>query len=164
MNLQGITFRQNVVPDDIERIKKLSLSTGMFRYDEVKVAIDLVLDHLVRKEYSGYFFIIAEKGKDETVGFTCFGPIACTQGRFDLYWIVVHPQYQRKGIGSLLLKMSEQNMSSMGAKRVYIETSSRENYSSTRLFYEQQGYTIASEVEGFYSDNDDKIIFVKSIA
>jgi len=163
MNMQKITFRQNIVPDDIGRIKKLSLSTGMFTHDEINVAIELVIEHLVRKEHSGYFFFIAEKGRNSIIGFSCFGPIPCTRGSFDLYWIAVHPFYQGKGIGSLMLGMSENSMLSMGAKRVYIETSSREIYSPTRLFYEKKGYTIASEVGDFYSDGDSKIIFVKSL-
>ena len=164
MDLEALSFRNDLELEDIVRLKDVILSTQVFTNMEVNVACELMLERLTRGDSSGYFFLIAEKLKHQVLGYSCFGPIACTQGRFDLYWIAVHPQYQQKGIGSLLLKMSEQNMSSMGAKKVYIETSSRESYSSTRLFYEQQGYTIASEVEGFYSDNDNKIVFVKSIA
>lgn len=163
MDADTLSFRSDMEPEDIVRLKNVLLSTEVFTYKEIKVALELILERLTRGDNSCYYFLIAEKLKHQVLGYTCFGPIACAPGRFDVYWIAVHAGYQYSGIGKLLLKKSEQTMLSLGARRVFIETSSRKQYNNARQFYLDNGYTIAAEVERFYSDNDNKIIFVKSI-
>lgn len=156
-----ITFRHEVAPEDIGKLKNIILSTELFTHEEVKVAIDLILERIIRREHSGYHFLLAEEARNTTIGFSCFGPIACTKGSFDLYWIAVHAHFQNRGIGSLLLKKSEKEMAGMGSRRIFIETSSQSRYDATRRFYEKHGYKIASEIKGFYSNNDNKIIYEK---
>ena len=164
MGVDTISFRSDIEPEDIVRLKNVVLSTEVFTDKEVKVALELILERLTRGDNSGYYFLIAEKLKHQVLGYSCFGSIACTVGRFDLYWIAVHAGFQYSGVGRLLLRKSEQRMVSLGARRVFIETSSRKKYGKARQFYSNNGYTVAAEVEKFYSDNDNKIIFVKSIA
>lgn len=161
LNTETTPLRCEVTPEDIGAIKNILLSSEIFTHGEIQVAVELVLDHLMRREHSGYSFLFAETVTHQVVGYTCFGPITCTQGRFDLYWIAVHAHFHRMGIGSLLLKKSEQEMAGRGAKRIFIETSSQDKYLSTRRFYQMHGYKAVAEVKHFYSINDSKIIFEK---
>ena len=55
------------------------------------------------------------------------------------------------------------DMRSRGARGVYVETSSREQYGPTRGFYEKHGYVLRARLEGFYQDCDDKMIYVKRL-
>ena len=41
------------------------------------------------------------------VGWICWGPTPCTIGTFDLYWIVVDPAWQGRGVGSALVAEME---------------------------------------------------------
>ena len=54
-------------------------------------------------------------------------------------------------------------MRELGGKYAYSETSSRETYRPTREFYLKQGYREVARVPLFYADNDDKVIFMKTL-
>jgi hypothetical protein len=51
----------------------------------------------------------------------------------------------------------------LDGKRIYIETSSRDQYKTTRAFYEACGYRKEAVLRDFYSPGDDKVIYVKVI-
>ena len=55
----------------------------------------------------GYHFLFAEQD-GRTVGYTSFGPIACTKESYDLYWICVAGDYRGKGLGTQLLEQTEE--------------------------------------------------------
>ncbi len=65
------------------------------------------------------------------------------------------------GLGRELLQRSEQAIARAGGRRIYVETSSRELYGSTRGFYEACGYGKAALLEDFYAPGDDKVIYLK---
>jgi D-alanine-D-alanine ligase len=153
-------FRTFTEPADVERVRRLAESTGVFRADEVDVAEELVQERLSRGEASGYHFLFAE-AEGATLGYACYGPIACTLGSYDLYWIVVAANQQRRGIGRRLLAEVERRVALAGGRRLYIETSSRPAYLPTREFYHRCGYRIDARLPDFYAEGDDKVIFRK---
>jgi hypothetical protein len=54
-------------------------------------------------------------------------------------------------------------MAAARARKVYIETSSRPIYESTRQFYLKTGYRVEAILQDFYADGDSKYIFVKDL-
>ena len=48
-----------------------------------------------------------------------------------------------------------------GGKRIYIETSSRPQYTPTLGFYASRGYELVTVLEDFYRRGDGKAIFLK---
>jgi ribosomal protein S18 acetylase RimI-like enzyme len=160
MDVASLIFREQVVTHDAAVVRQLASEVKVFTPEEVDVAVELVTDRLAKKEASGYFFLFAMSGND-TVGYACFGPIACTVNRFDLYWIVVRADLHNFGIGGIVLRESEKAIARMGGKRIYIETSSQERYEPTRRFYLRNGYSAIAEIESFYNDGDNKLIYLK---
>ena len=156
------TLRDHVRQDDAQAVRRIVADTGFFRPDEVDVAVELVERRLTEGLASGYHFVFAEDS-DRVVGYACHGPIACTIGSHDLYWIVVDPSRQRGGLGRQLLRESEKQIAATGGRRVYIETSGKPQYEPTRLFYERCGYEIESRLPSFYGDGDDKVIYKRII-
>lgn len=155
-------FRQEPAVSDVAAIRQLVADTGFFRADEVAVAGELVEERLAKGEASGYYFWFADiKGKP--VGYVCFGPIPCTLGSYDLYWIAVERNCQGKGLGLLLAKRAEQSAHDMGGRRMYVETSGKELYAPTRAFYERAGYFKAAELPDFYDEGDAKIVYQKNL-
>jgi hypothetical protein len=61
------------------------------------------------------------------------------------------------------MRETEKIASAMGARRIYVETSSQEKYLPTRAFYARHQYLTAATVPGFYSDTDDKCILCKQL-
>lgn len=137
--------------------------TRFFNAEEVGIALELVDDGLAQGEASHYRFLVAEE-KGEVVGYACWGPIPGTLASADLYWIVVDPGHQGKGIGSALLRGAEEWMAASGRERVYIETATRAQYDGTRRFYAACGYGLAAELADYYAPGDGKAIFLKVLS
>lgn len=158
-----ISYRTEVCARDREDVRRIVDGTGFFYPDEVDMAVELVQAHLDYGEASGYHFVFALDDQAHMLGYTCYGPVACTRGSFDLYWIAVDKTRQQGGIGRGLLAETEAAVRAMGGRRIYIETSARELYRPTQRFYERCGYVPEARLEDFYAPGDGKIIYVKAL-
>jgi len=158
-----MTLRTTVRHEDGEVIRDIVSSTGVFRPDEIGIAVELMEERLRMGLASGYHFIFAERD-GRALGYSCYGPVPLTLHSYDLYWIAVRKDIQSTGIGKILLERSEAAIGELGGRKIYIETSSKEMYLGTRRFYERCGYLAEATLREFYSPGDDKVIYVKSIA
>jgi N-acetylglutamate synthase-like GNAT family acetyltransferase len=163
MKSEKITFRTNVKFEDIEDVMEIVRSTGFFREDEILVARELVDERFHKGAESGYEFIFAEMD-GKTIAYSCYGLIPCTLKSYDLYWIATHNDFRGKGIGRLVLKQTEEAVNRLGGKTVYVETSSKEQYISTRTFYEKNEYILKARFEDFYDIGDDKCVYIKVVS
>jgi GNAT superfamily N-acetyltransferase len=155
-----LTLRYDVVETDVIRVREIVDSTGFFHPPEVDVAVELVEERLRRGDASGYFFAFVEL-EGVAIGYSCYGPIACTASSYDVYWIAVHRDEQKNGIGRWLMTLTEQLIRSREGRRIYVETSGRPDYLPTRSFYERCEYVKAAELPEFYGDGDSKVIYLK---
>ncbi len=158
-------WRTDVRPSDAPAVGRIVAATGFFTEAEVAIAIELVDETLEKGDASGYRFVFADDPvSGELQGYTCFGKIPATEASYDLYWIAVAPDAQRLGLGTALLNDAEARCRSAGAVQLFIETSGRDVYQSTRTFYEQLGYRTAATLDDFYAAGDSKIIYVKRLS
>jgi ribosomal protein S18 acetylase RimI-like enzyme len=157
-----VTYRTELVDRDPASIRDLVRATGFFYDDEVAVAGELAEERLAKGPGSGYHFVLADQG-ERLLGYTCYGPIACTRSSHDLYWIAVAPDAQRLGLGRALMRRSEAAIAAAGGTRVYVETSNRPQYASTRAFYERCGYDLVSLLEEFYGPGDAKATYCRVV-
>jgi ribosomal protein S18 acetylase RimI-like enzyme len=155
-------FRHRVLPSDRNDVRALVEATGFFRPGEIEVAEELVREHLSRGEASGYYFAFLQRD-GRLAGYVCYGPIAVTEGSWDLYWIVVHPDFQRQGMGQMLLEEAERLIAKGSGRQIYIETSSQPLYQPTQAFYHRCGYQLEATLKEFYAPGDDKLVFVKRL-
>jgi len=158
-----LSFRAELRPTDAEAIRAIVAATGMFRPNEIDVAVELVDERLRKGAESGYHFVLAEDG-GRVQGYVCFGPITVTLHSYDLYWIVVDPAQQGKGMGRALLQQAERQIRESGGRQIYIETSGQQQYSPTRGFYHRCGYQLVATIPDFYAPGDDKLIYVRQLA
>jgi ribosomal protein S18 acetylase RimI-like enzyme len=155
-----VSFRTSLVSSDVQAIRRMVTATGFFRADEIGVAIELAQERLSKGPLSGYEFVLAELA-GEVVGYACYGLIPCTLTSYDLYWIVVAPSVQGRGIGKQLVRQVESHVKEQGGLQIYVETSGRPQYEPTRNFYARCGYSVAATLPNFYAPNDDKIVWQK---
>jgi GNAT superfamily N-acetyltransferase len=155
-----VTYRDTVRAGDPAAVRAITESTGFFYPDEIDTAVELVEERLARGLKSGYHFIFADEG-ERVVGYSCFGPVACTKSSFDHYWLAVSDDRRGRGLGSALIAATERAVSALGGTRIYIETSSRPLYDPTRAFYLARAYTKEAELLDFYGPGDSKVIYVK---
>lgn len=159
----ALTFRDAVRPSDVQAVREIVASTGFFHDFEMVVAVELIEDRVRKGDASDYHFVFAE-GEGRVVGYACFGPIACTEGSFDLYWIAVHDDCRGRGIGRALMRETERRIGAASGRRLYIETSGRELYAPTRAFYERCGYSVEAVLRDFYAERDDKLIYSRNLS
>ncbi|MGB2930942.1 MAG: GNAT family N-acetyltransferase [Methyloceanibacter sp.] len=159
----ALEWRSAAMADDVGRVRALVTATGFFNAAEVEIAGELVTERLAKGLRSGYHFVLAERGSG-LVAYACYGPIEGTQGSFDLYWIAVAPEEQRKGLGPQVFARAEAAMRKAGAKRIYVDTSSSDRYAPTRGFYQRMGFQEDAQLPDFYGPGDGKIIYVKEVA
>jgi len=157
-----IYFRESVTTADEQNVRRIVQSTGFFSLDEVTIAEELVMERLHKGLESGYHFLFADFN-DQTIAYSCFGPIPATRFSYDLYWIAVHDHWRGKGIGRNVLEASEKAIKKLGGQRIYAETSGREQYQPTRAFYSSCGYKEEAVLEDFYAPGDAKYFYVKSL-
>ncbi|MBI2845415.1 MAG: GNAT family N-acetyltransferase [Chloroflexi bacterium] len=148
------------IEGDKEGILALAMEDGFFTVPEVASIAELLDIYLQRATQEDYHFLSYRDG-ERVLGFACYGPASLTQGGFDLYWIAVHPEHRRRGIGRALLKRVEAEVRKKKGRMLLIETSSSERYGPTREFYAKQGYKVAATIPDYYAPGDGMVIYRK---
>ena len=133
--LSNITYRDYIKLTDPEAITAVVKSSGYFNDAEITLARELAEDRLNHGLESSYQFLFAESAST-LLGYTCYGLIPATTGSYDLYWIAVSEDSRGMGLGKELIKKTEEIIASLGGRRIYVETSSRQQYESTRCSFD----------------------------
>jgi GNAT superfamily N-acetyltransferase len=156
--LRGLTS------SDRARIEAITRAVGLFRDDEVPVALE-VFDAAAASQGSGpepdYTALGAELD-GRLSGWICWGPTPCTLGTYDLYWMAVDPALHGTGIGTALVEEMERRLRGR-ARLVVVETAGRPDYQPTRAFYEHRGYAATARIPDFYAPGDDLVVYTKRI-
>lgn len=157
------------------RIREILDATSVFRDDEVAVALELFDETFAtgpaRAPYdpgdgAADYEFVGLFSRDETgqlVGYVCYGSTPGTDRTYDLYWIAMHPDFQGTGGGSQLLDEVERRLRQREARLLVVETSSRDDYASTRRFYEARGYAAVATIADFYAPGDSRVIYTKRL-
>lgn len=161
--LAAIRWRNEPVRADAEDIPRLVAATGFFTAEEVAIARELVEARLAKGIASGYEFALCDLEGD-LAGYACYGRTPGTDHSFDLYWIVVSPRHQGRGLGQAILARIEPLILSAGGRRLWVDTSSTDRYAATRAFYAGAGFREAARLADFYRPGDDKVIYEKRLA
>jgi ribosomal protein S18 acetylase RimI-like enzyme len=161
-------FRSQARPEDLDAVVALTRSTGVFSESEVAIARELVEENLQQgAAESGYYLLFAdgeaEDGTPRIDGYACFGPIPGTDNRFELYWIAVHPEAKRSGVGKLLARATEDAVRAEGGTHIFCATSTKAEYWPARAFYEAQGYAQMADIPDYHADGDGMAIYGKKL-
>jgi ribosomal protein S18 acetylase RimI-like enzyme len=104
-------------------------------FDDFAVSKSIPLDIFTHKG-----FVAIDKKK--IVGFLTF---TSDMGKVKISWMGVDLQWQRHGIGSLLVKKLQEKLNNMGIKELRVVTLSEritsKSYEKTRAFYKKLGFT-----------------------
>ena len=154
---------RSIQPQDRTGLKALLQAQEHFRPEEIDVALELIDIALTQPGQEDYRLRVAEGPDGEVAGYVCYGKSPLTDAVYDIYWIVVHPAFGRRGVGSSLLRQAEADLKRLRARLLLIETSSRPSYAIPRAFYQKQGYQEQARVLDYYSVGDHKVIFGKTL-
>ena len=147
--------------EDIKPLEEIVRATGVFREEEIGVAVELMDIAASEKDQKDYFLYSYVDDTGTLQGYYCAGPTPMTQRTFDLYWIAVHPRVHKKRIGHELREHCEEQVKTMGGKLLVVETSSQPKYEPTRRFYFRHHYTETARIKDYYAQDDDLVIYSK---
>jgi GNAT superfamily N-acetyltransferase len=152
---------RNLTAADRVRIEGITRAVGLFREDEILVALE-VFDEAVGGRAGNTYSVLGAEVDGLLAGWICWGPTPCTLGTYDLYWMAVDPRIQGTGVGTALLGEMERRLQGL-ARLIIIETTGRPDYSGTRAFYQGRGYSPVASIADFYAPGDDQVVFVKRV-
>ncbi|MEM4267609.1 MAG: GNAT family N-acetyltransferase [Candidatus Woesearchaeota archaeon] len=146
---------------DIDLITNFAKRTKKFRKKEIK-ELKNSLEYAFKNE-GEYYKAKCYVENGSVKGVVVYGETYLTTATYDIYWIIVDPYEQGRGIGSRLLKHAEKKIIERGAKIIILNTSSKKSYRAVRKFYEHRGYKIEARIKNYYRKRDDLLIYVKRI-
>ncbi len=147
--------------EDKKAILGLIRATGMFTAAEEAVAEELIDVYLEKPGQKDYEVVVIEDETGETAGYMTWGPTPLAEDAYDLYWMAVSPDKQKKGLGKELVRWLEEKIQKRNGRMIIIETSSQPKYEPTRRFYLNRDYKEVARVPDFYRLGDDRIVYAK---
>ena len=154
---------RKIQPLDRSGLKTLLNAQEHFTPEEVQIALELIDIVLTHHSQEDYIIHIAEGPAGEALGYICHGKAPLTDAVYDIYWIVVHPEFWNQGLGSSLLRQAEADLRRRRARLLLIETSSKSSYEAPRAFYRKHGYQEQARILDYYAVGDHKLIFGKAL-
>lgn len=156
-----ITYRR-IDPADRQTVFELLAGTGAFRAHELEVAMELIDIALTKPAQQDYHpFVLLDDGR--IVAYACFGKDPMTRSTYDLYWIATRADQTRRGFGQKIFAVVEDQIRKQGGRLLVIETSSKEEYRGTQVFYARNGCELVARMTDFYDEGDDKLIYSKRL-
>ena len=109
-------------------------------------------------------WIVAQDPAGRVAGAAYYAPEPFADRVWNLYFLAVHPERHRSGIGTTLVAHIQQVLCKAGeqvARVLIVETSSTSGYKAARRFYDREGFDQEARIREFYGPGDDKIVFWK---
>ena len=160
-----LTFRSRINSRDLENVREISASSGMFDEDDIDITVCLADDALYQlrhPEDDDYphdtKFLFAEKD-GKTCAYACYGEIADSDASYELYWLATHNSCRGQGIGKALVAELIKRLKKQGGRKLFIKTEACPNYKATRRFYDSCGFTLEATLKQYYSCTDDCCIY-----
>lgn len=157
MKIRSLVFK------DRGKLRSMLIDSHVFTQEEIIVAMELI-DAVLKDQYQKDYIIKCMVDEDDSpVGYICYGPIPMTKGVFDIYWIVVKPDFQRKGIGSNLIDFLEKEVKEKNGRMILADTSSIKDYEKAQKFYIKRGFQEEARIIDYYWPGNDRITFCKRL-
>ncbi|MCJ2557168.1 MAG: GNAT family N-acetyltransferase [Candidatus Thermoplasmatota archaeon] len=134
--LPGNVNIREAIEDDRQGVMRVAKSLSPRWFDNIAIGTSIPRDLSVHRTH------VAREG-GRIVGFIMHTTV---DDKADIKWIGVEPGSQRKGIGSELYAVVEDELRRAGVREVRVETVAElteyEPYERTRAFYEKMGFHV----------------------
>ncbi len=152
-----------LVQRDKVRLLSILIKARVFTSREIEVAMELIGIVLKDQNQNDYKIDCMVNEEDEPLGYVCYGPTPMTLGTFDLYWVVVDPDFQGRGIGSTLLDFLEHRVKEVNGRMILADTSTIPQYEKTQKFYLKKGFLEVARILDYYYPGNDRVTFCKRL-
>ena len=157
--------------EDRAVVLQLASATGLFgtaeELEQFRESLDASLNGSLGADH---LWTVAEQG-GRVVGATFVAPDGAHypsahagEGVWNMYFIGVLPELQRRRVGSELLQAVEAALVAHEAQSLIVETSGKDSFERIRAFYEQHSYNAVASADDFYGEGDAKVTYRKHVA
>jgi len=151
-----------LVPGDRPVIAEMLGHCGAFSPEEIRVALEVFDEGAASAGPDGYALFGADQ-RGHLQGYVCVGHVPLTASTWDLYWICVHPEAQRRGVARALMAHAEAHAAAHGGGRIVAQVSGRPNNAAVRRFYQAMGYELVGRIHDYFKDGDDGVFYRRVI-
>lgn len=149
------------VPEDTAAALDTVLASGLFGAEDIDIVAQLLGNYFTTPDLGHLCLVSANTATLDAIAYAQPNPAA------DRLWyltmIAVHPNSQRSGSGSALLRAVESELLTRNQRLLLVETSALPAYESARRFYQRAGYDEEARVRDFHEDGDDMVLFSKRL-
>lgn len=149
--------------EDIPPLKAILEATGVFRPEEIDVAVELMEIVIEEPGQQDYLMYTGVDDAGQVQGYYCVGPTPMTERTYDLYWIAVNPAAQGRGFSRELLEHCIGLVAGRGGTKIIAETSSQPSYARTQAFYRKHGFVEEARIRDYYSKGDDLVVYTREL-
>ena len=137
------------------------LASGLFGADDIDVVVQLLDDYFAQPDL-GHVCLVSATG-DVINGVAYAQPTPAADRVWYLTMIAVHPDAQRRGAGTALLRATESELLAREQRLLLVATSALPAYESARQFYLRAGYDEEARVRDYHEDGDDMVLYRKRL-
>ena len=151
--------------NDRAAVTQLALINNMFEVGELADFTEM-FRAATNGELEGHQWFVAIAPDDHVVAAAYLAPEPFANRLWNLYSIAVSPSDHGRGTGSHLISDLESRLRDAGeevARVLIVETSSTEQYTGARGFYQARGFDEEARIRDFYGPGDDKVVFWKAL-
>lgn len=149
--------------EDVDAIRALAFENQMFAPDEMDDFDSRLTGYLEGTRPDDRWIVTGDDDSGGLLGAAYYAPEPESDRVWNLYFIAVRPDAQRRGVGARLLRYVEGTLRDRGpevARSLIVETSSLDQYTGARAFYAREGYTeVPDRVADAYGPGDDMVVF-----
>ncbi|QJB58442.1 GNAT family N-acetyltransferase [Pseudodesulfovibrio sp. zrk46] len=164
--IQEVRIVAGITADDVETFLNMAAASGLFSSDAMMTAEDMAWDSAYGDGNESHSFlkaVINDSGSEKAIAFICFGPIPYWPGNYEMYAIVVEPQFQRLGIGTALVSEMFRQTTVETGNRVYLETGTEKKFENARRFYEANDFIQQNRYIKQFTPNDGGVVYCYDI-
>ena len=143
---------------DIQGLKEVLDSSELFPSEYLD---DMISGYLNNQDTTDIWFTYIDNETPIALGYCAQEKL--TNGTYNLYAIAVRKELQGQGIGHKMMNFIEKLLADNGNRILIVETSSIDQYTLTRKFYNKLGYRQEAIIKDFWNDGEDKVIFSKKL-
>lgn len=156
-SLSGLSHRiRPLLESDMTDLKSIIDSIDLFPFELLDTS-----DYFDNPETEELWFVFISD--NHAVAIMYIVPEKMTSGTYNMLLIGVHKDNQGTGVGSQLTSFAEEHLKAKGARLLLVETSGLPSFELTRAFYSKNNYRAVATLPDFYTEGEDKIVFIKKL-
>lgn len=145
---------------DLDSIISLfTLNSDVYSEHEINAAKGSI-NKMIKERRDKEEYYVLSSPSNKIIGCAGLSEENDTDGVYTLCWLAVHPNSQRRGIGTRIYNYIEERVKALGGRLIIINAGSGED---NQHFYKKRGFKQAGMIPKYYNKSKDLIWYYKEL-